>query len=263
MGDQYKFGSHNAVEFIDRGRSRFGSPRTNECECPVCFGGGKHGMFACENCRGTGKVKNEEGGTKCPNCSGDLKKLKDQNRFRCEACDEEFWPSQLKNAKDGGKCATCDGTGKVGGKECKECSGTGFEMSNSKDNAKLECMECGAMFSRSNPTADTKCPKCGGYDVDVANSKNNSRAEKIMDIDSSILDKHGKTSGRDLEQFRDEFLSQVRAAGINDEADELEDQNDHTALGILMEARFLKRKRNDKYPSKSESRMRELDLTEG
>lgn len=42
-------------------------------------------------------------------------------------------------------------------------------------NAKLECMECGATFSRSNPSTDTKCPKCGGYDIEVANSKNNAK----------------------------------------------------------------------------------------
>lgn len=38
-----------------------------------------------------------------------------------------------KNKKDGGSCATCDGTGKVSGKECTECSGSGYEMSNAKN----------------------------------------------------------------------------------------------------------------------------------
>ena len=224
MGDPYKFGNHNSTELINRGKQTYGSKVDNSvCECPVCFGGKRVGLLACNNCKGTGKV----------------------------------------------------------------------------ENAKCECMECGATFNKSNPTSDTKCPKCGGYDIELANSKKNkedfekkmiakygkdfidkmtadekfkweeeeeaeaekgnkknSRSEKIMDIDTSILDKHGKTSGRDLEQYRDEFLSQVRAAGINDitqeEADELEDQNYHTALGILMEARFLKRNRNSKYPSKGE-----------
>ena len=89
----YKFDSVTAADKISKGQHTYGSKVDNSvCECPTCYGGGRLGMFACKNCKGTGKVANEK-------------------------------------KKEAGTCATCDGTGKVKGKKCKECDGTGFEMS--------------------------------------------------------------------------------------------------------------------------------------
>lgn len=82
-------------------------------------------------------------------------------------------------------------------------------------------------------------------------------AEKIMQIDRSILDKYGHMSGVDLEKHEDEFIQAVHSAGITsisqEEADELENQNFHTALGILIKKGFLKKKKNSApFESKTE-----------
>ena len=61
MNEPYKFGNHNASELLEKGRDRFGSPKTNSCDCPKCYGGGRYGMFACENCKGTGQIQNSKG----------------------------------------------------------------------------------------------------------------------------------------------------------------------------------------------------------
>lgn len=56
MNEPYKFADHNASQLLERGRDRFGSPKNNSCDCPKCYGGGRYGMFACENCKGIGKI---------------------------------------------------------------------------------------------------------------------------------------------------------------------------------------------------------------
>ncbi len=62
MSDPYKFGSHNAEEMVNRGKHTYGSKVDNSvCECPVCFGGKRIGLFNCENCKGEGVVKNSDG----------------------------------------------------------------------------------------------------------------------------------------------------------------------------------------------------------
>lgn len=75
--------------------------------------------------------------------------------------------------------------------------------------------------------------------------RKNSKAEIIMQIDGSILEKYGSRSGRDLEKYKDEFIQAVRAAGISKiskaEADQLEDENYHTALDILTRQGFVSR----------------------
>ena len=61
MSDTYKF--NKDLGMVERGKDRYASKETHT-ECGVCFGGGKHGLFACENCKGTGKIKQEEEMTK-------------------------------------------------------------------------------------------------------------------------------------------------------------------------------------------------------
>lgn len=60
MDETYKFASHNATDLLERGKKTYGSKVDNSvCECPVCYGGGKMGLFACSNCKGTGKIENK------------------------------------------------------------------------------------------------------------------------------------------------------------------------------------------------------------
>lgn len=60
MQDTYKVGMHNRDELVSRGQHTYGSKVDNSvCECPVCFGGKRLGMFACNNCKGEGVVKKD------------------------------------------------------------------------------------------------------------------------------------------------------------------------------------------------------------
>lgn len=61
MEDTYKFGNHNAADLMERGKNRYGTNANGKCDCPQCYGGGRFGMFACENCKGTGLVENSDG----------------------------------------------------------------------------------------------------------------------------------------------------------------------------------------------------------
>jgi rubrerythrin len=77
-------------------------------------------------------------------------------------------------------------------------------------NAKLECQECGKIFSKSNPTADTKCPGCGGYDIDLANSYGNynidadMKAGKSRDvIIKTIMDRYPDIARQQAEKIVD------------------------------------------------------------
>lgn len=53
----YKFHRATATDLMERGRNTYGSPRTNSCDCPECYGGGRLGLLKCNNCKGTGKVE--------------------------------------------------------------------------------------------------------------------------------------------------------------------------------------------------------------
>ena len=96
-------------------------------------------------------------------------------------------------------------------------------------------------------------------------------AEKIMQIVGAILDRYNLQSGVDLVKHEDEFLQAVRSAGITsisqEDADELEDQNYHTALEILMRKGFLRKSRraenaNDNPYSKDNLELRIKTLKE-
>lgn len=64
MEDTYKFGNHNQTDLTTRGKNTYGSKVDNSvCECPVCFGGKRLGMFACKNCKGEGIVRNAKEGS--------------------------------------------------------------------------------------------------------------------------------------------------------------------------------------------------------
>lgn len=55
--DPYKFNYVTAADKINKGKHIYGSKIDNSvCECPECYGGGRLGLFACRNCKGTGKV---------------------------------------------------------------------------------------------------------------------------------------------------------------------------------------------------------------
>jgi len=66
-----------------------------------------------------------------------------------------------------------------------------------------------------------------------------SKAGKVMSIDASIMAKYGFKSGLKLAEKRDEFIERVRKEVgpiTQEDADELEDQNFHTAYRLLREA---------------------------
>ena len=164
MQETYHVGNHNREALVHRGQRAYGSKVDNSaCECPVCFGGGRRGLFACKNCKGEGVIRNAKKDLKV----GERAHIPTGNAQLVYGidgeCGEEFevkrdgtmlpigkykvvshpkdtgnsgpWGSftdievERLNAKDGGTCVTCAGTGKVKDKECKDCNGTGFEMS--------------------------------------------------------------------------------------------------------------------------------------
>lgn len=60
MQDTYRVGTHNRDSLVSRGKSSYGSKIDNSvCECPVCMGGKRFGMFACKNCKGEGTIRND------------------------------------------------------------------------------------------------------------------------------------------------------------------------------------------------------------
>src|ERR1019366_39023 len=134
---------------------------------PYKFKGGQGMMERGQSVYGSKKTNM----CNCPVCEGGSKLM----LYQCKNCKGT---GQVENAKE--ECDHCTGTGSLNGKKCPQCQGTGNK--NSKDNAKLECMECGKTFTKSNPTADSKCPGCGGSDLELANGKANGK-----DIDPQKL----------------------------------------------------------------------------
>lgn len=89
---EYKFSREGSNTLLQRGLHNYGTKVDNSvCECPECYGGGRLGLFACRNCKGSGKIENKRKVDPCPDCDGQ---------------------------------GTTDGE-----KECKSCNGTGMSMS--------------------------------------------------------------------------------------------------------------------------------------
>lgn len=77
MEDTYTVGSHNRTELVNRGKNTYGSKVDNSvCECPVCYGGKRLGLLACNNCKGTGVVENAgaEDGKEVLECQEEIQK---------------------------------------------------------------------------------------------------------------------------------------------------------------------------------------------
>jgi DNA-directed RNA polymerase subunit RPC12/RpoP len=109
MEDTYKVGNHNRTALIERGKHAYGSKVDNSvCECPECYGGGKLGLFACRNCRGTGKVENAEK-LKCPNCgSTNIQKGEGYKLDKCLSCHTAFDNPEEDDSNENSKeCPDC------------------------------------------------------------------------------------------------------------------------------------------------------------
>jgi hypothetical protein len=93
---------------------------------------------------------------------------------------------------------------------------------------------------------ESKQDKCNRGKALYGSKENAQYADKIMQIDGQILDKYHHRSSIDLLKHEDEFVQAVKSAGITsisqEDANELEDQNFHTALEILMKKGFLKKR---------------------
>lgn len=136
MQDSYKFSSGKGL--LERGQHTYGTKVDNSmCECPECYGGGRLGLFACKNCKGSGKVENSK---ECPTCKGQGNNAQGD---KCDGCggfgrvnsadlpeEKEKETGPFTENKKNESCADCEGTGESpkGGK-CKSCDGTGLEMS--------------------------------------------------------------------------------------------------------------------------------------
>lgn len=49
----YKF--KPGLGMLERGHDTYGS-KENSHECPICYGGGRHGALKCHNCKGSGRI---------------------------------------------------------------------------------------------------------------------------------------------------------------------------------------------------------------
>jgi predicted Zn-ribbon and HTH transcriptional regulator len=81
---------------------------------------------------------------------------------------------------------------------------------------KMECMECGAKFTKKNlkPGASVKCPKCGSTDVELAESEPVSYQQVMAAVEKAILNKSVTAEGL-------EALRAVDAAVLNEDSGSL------------------------------------------
>lgn len=167
INETYKFGSHNATDLVERGKNTYGSKVDNSvCECPVCFGGGRHGLFACKNCLGTGKVENannykikeEHDGTYTVTyADGSSSKRKEGFESKEDAqrwADSKF-NSDGTEALKHGEDEQCEG-----GTPKKDKKKVGPFSENAVTKIEVECPDCGYEGEMTSKSGDVTCPEC-------------------------------------------------------------------------------------------------------